>query len=88
ISTENFSLSHQHSLQHYVLLIHLFGAPNGLCSSITEAKHIKAIKEPWRHSNQYKALGQMLITNRCLDKLAVSCVDFTQHKMLDGTCLS
>ncbi|KAI6003231.1 hypothetical protein F5J12DRAFT_906210 [Pisolithus orientalis] len=24
------------------------GMPNGLCTSITESKHIKAVKEPWR----------------------------------------
>ncbi|KAG1720676.1 hypothetical protein EDB19DRAFT_1917810 [Suillus lakei] len=83
-----FSLPRQHSLQHYVLLIRLFGAPNGLCSSITEAKHIKAVKEPWRRSSRYKALGQMLVTNQRLDKLAASHADFTQRKMLDGTCLS
>ncbi|KAG2109141.1 hypothetical protein DEU56DRAFT_975209 [Suillus clintonianus] len=83
-----FSLPRQHSLQHYVLLIRLFGAPNGLCSSITEAKHIKAVKEPWRRSSRYKALGQMLVTNQRLDKLAASRADFTQRKMLDGTCLS
>jgi hypothetical protein len=42
----SFSLSQQHSINHYPAMIHLFGAPNGLCSSITEAKHIKAVKEP------------------------------------------
>ncbi|KAG0691538.1 hypothetical protein DFH29DRAFT_884213 [Suillus ampliporus] len=83
-----FSLPCQHSLQHYILLIQLFGAPNGLCSSITEAKHIKVVKEPWRHSSWYKALGQMLVTNQHLDKLAASHAYFTQCKMLDGTCLS
>ncbi|KAG1759538.1 hypothetical protein EDD22DRAFT_981007 [Suillus occidentalis] len=66
-----FSLPHQHSIKHYNTLIHLFGAPNGLCSSITESKHIKAtaVKELWRGSSRYKALGQMLVTNQCLDKL-------------------
>ncbi|KAG1753704.1 uncharacterized protein EDB91DRAFT_1242677 [Suillus paluster] len=67
-----FSLPRQHSLQHYLLLIRLFGAPNCLCSSITEAKHIKAVKELWRRSSRYKALGQMLVTNQHLDKLAAS----------------
>jgi len=33
---------------------------NGLCSSITELKHIKAVKEPWCQSSQYKALIKML----------------------------
>ena len=38
----------QHTLVHYTKAIHLFGAPNGLCSFITESKHIKAVKEPWQ----------------------------------------
>jgi len=42
-----FSLSRQHSMKHYVDLIRMFGAPNGLCSSITGSKHIKAVKEPY-----------------------------------------
>ncbi|KAG1791490.1 uncharacterized protein BJ212DRAFT_1293873, partial [Suillus subaureus] len=71
-----FSLPYQYSYQHYVLLTHLFRAPNGLCSSITGPKYIKAAKEPWMHSSWYKPLGQILITNKCLDKLAASCVDF------------
>ncbi|KAG2339139.1 hypothetical protein BDR05DRAFT_977855 [Suillus weaverae] len=83
-----FSLPRQHSCSHYILLIQLFGAPNGLCSSITETKHIKAVKEPWRRSSHYKALGQMLVTNQRLDKLAASRIDFKSHGMLNGTCLS
>ncbi|KAG1717847.1 uncharacterized protein EDB91DRAFT_1241042 [Suillus paluster] len=82
-----FSLPRQHSLVHYTYLIQRFGAPNGLCSSITESKHIKAIKEPWRHSSKYKALGQMLVTNQHLDKLAAARVDFANCGMLDNTCL-
>ncbi|KAI9444386.1 hypothetical protein BJY52DRAFT_1206719 [Lactarius psammicola] len=39
----SISLPRQHALSHYALLIQLFGSPNGLCSSITESKHIKAI---------------------------------------------
>ncbi|KAG2126953.1 hypothetical protein DEU56DRAFT_872848 [Suillus clintonianus] len=83
-----FSLPRQHSCSHYILLIRLFGAPNGLCSSITETKHIKAVKEPWRRSSRYKALGQMLVTNQRLDKLAASRIDFKSRGMLNGTCLS
>ncbi|KAF8545891.1 hypothetical protein OG21DRAFT_1428433, partial [Imleria badia] len=66
----------------------LFGAPNGLCSSITESKHIKAVKQPYRRSNHHNALGQMLTTNQRLDKLAHCCVDFKQREMLDGTLTS
>ncbi|KAG1745479.1 uncharacterized protein EDB91DRAFT_1236359 [Suillus paluster] len=83
-----FSLPRQHACSHYILLIRLFGAPNGLCSSITETKHIKAVKEPWRHSSRYKALGQMLVTNQRLDKLAAARIDFKSCGMLNGTCLS
>ncbi|KAH8981033.1 hypothetical protein EDB86DRAFT_3066721 [Lactarius hatsudake] len=56
----DISLPQQHSRIHYLMLIQLFGAPNGLCSSITESKHIKAVKEPWQWSNQYHTLLQML----------------------------
>jgi hypothetical protein len=84
----NFNLPRQHSMSHYHPHIWLFAAPNGLCLSITESKHIKAIKEPWRRSSCYKALGQMLLTNQRLDKLAAACVDFTKRGMLTGTCLS
>lgn len=78
----NFNLPRQHSLIHYFKLIRAYGAPNGLCSSITESKHIKAIKEPWRRSNRYNALGQMLLTNQRLDKLAASRADFETRGML------
>ncbi|KAG0693018.1 hypothetical protein DFH29DRAFT_992452 [Suillus ampliporus] len=84
----NFSLPRQHSLNHYILLIHMFGAPNGLCSSIMESKHIKAVKEPWRWSSKFNTLGQMLLTNQRLDKIAVSQVDFTARKMLNSCAVS
>ena len=88
IRAKGFALPRQHSLFHYPALIRSFGAPNGLCSSITESKHIAAIKKPWRRSNRYEALGQMLLTNQRLDKLAASYVDFANRGMLEGTCLS
>lgn len=83
-----FSLPRQHSLIHYIYLIRQFGAPNGLCSSITESKHIQAVKKPWRHSSKYNALGQMLVTNQRLNKLAATCVDFANRRMLNSTCLA
>ncbi|KAG6824535.1 hypothetical protein H0H92_006573 [Tricholoma furcatifolium] len=64
------SIPRQHSLKHYPETIQLFGSPNGLCSSITESKHIKAVKQPYRRTNRHKALGQMLLINQRLDKLA------------------
>ncbi|OJT11975.1 hypothetical protein TRAPUB_11479, partial [Trametes pubescens] len=48
VRPSGFSLPRQHSLEHYPQHIRNFGAPNGLCSSMTEAKHIKVVKEPWR----------------------------------------
>ena len=58
------------ALQHYQEMVQQFGAPNGLCSSITESKHIQAVKKPWRRSNRHQALGQMLVTNQRLDNIA------------------
>ncbi|KAG6825616.1 hypothetical protein H0H92_003051 [Tricholoma furcatifolium] len=77
-----FSLPRQHALSHYPNQIRQFGAPNGLCSSITESRHITAVKKPWRRSNRYDALGQMLVTNQRLDKLAASRSDFVSRNML------
>jgi hypothetical protein len=88
VQPRGFNLPQQHSLIHYHKLIRAFGAPNGLCSSITESKHIKAIKEPWCRSSRFEALSQMLLTNQRLDKLAASRVDFVDRGMLRGTCLS
>ncbi|KDR77955.1 hypothetical protein GALMADRAFT_94455 [Galerina marginata CBS 339.88] len=83
VRPDGYSLPRQHSLVHYTLLIKEFGAPNGLCSSITESKHIKAVKEPWRRSSRFEALAQMLVTNQRLDKLAAARVDFRARGMLD-----
>jgi hypothetical protein len=88
IRPDGFNLPRQHLLIHYVKLIRAFGAPNGLCSSITESKHIKAVKEPWRRSSRFEALSQMLLTNQRLDKLAAARVDFADRGMLQGTCLT
>ncbi|KAG1873124.1 hypothetical protein F4604DRAFT_1880988 [Suillus subluteus] len=60
VCPNRFSLPRQHSLE--------FGAPNGLCLSITESHHITAVEWPWRRSNRFEALGQMLLTNQRLDK--------------------
>ncbi|KAJ2911962.1 hypothetical protein MD484_g8457, partial [Candolleomyces efflorescens] len=73
---DNFNLPRQHSLIHYRPSIQLFGAPNGLCSSITESKHIKAVKETWRRSSRNSPLGEMLLSNQRLDKLAAARVAF------------
>lgn len=82
IRPDGFCLPRQHSLKHYVNSILKFGAPNGLCSSITESKHIKAVKKPWRRSSRFNALPQMLLTNQRLDKLAAITVEFRARGML------
>jgi hypothetical protein len=84
----DISLPRQHSLVHYVRGIRLFGSPNGLCSSITESKHIKAVKEPWRRSSHFNALPQMLVTLSRLDKLAAAEIEFRRCGMMTGTTSS
>ncbi|KAK0432102.1 uncharacterized protein EV420DRAFT_1655982 [Desarmillaria tabescens] len=80
---EDFSLPRQHAIVHYPSHIMEFGAPNGLCSSITESWHITAVKKPWRRSNRYNALSQMLLTNQWLDKLAALRADLVQQGLLE-----
>jgi hypothetical protein len=83
----NFNLPRQHSVTHYRQLIQMFGAPNGVCSSITESRHIKAVKKPWRRSNHNNAIGQMLVTNQRIDKLAASRVHFASCGLLRASVL-
>ncbi|KAI0310520.1 hypothetical protein OF83DRAFT_1178460, partial [Amylostereum chailletii] len=72
----DFALPRQHSLVHLVRGIRLFGSPNGICSSITESKHIRAVKDPWRASSCNEALGQILRMNTRLSKIAAARSDF------------
>lgn len=81
----SISLPRQHALLHYITSIPLFGSPNGLCSSITESKHIKAVKEPWRRSNRFRALPQMLRTIVRLEKLSALRQRFSAQGMLTGS---
>jgi hypothetical protein len=81
----SISLPRQHSLLHYVQKIELFASPNGICSSITECKHIKAVKEPWRRSSHFNALPQMVTTISRLDKLSALRRVFQNRGMLEGT---
>ena len=72
---------------HYHDNIKNFGAPNGLCSSITESKHIATVKRPWHRSSRYKALSQILKVNQRLNKLAAARVDFANRGMLANPIL-
>ncbi|KAF8055570.1 hypothetical protein FPV67DRAFT_1435271 [Lyophyllum atratum] len=84
----DISLPRQHSLVHYARSIRLFGSPNGLCSSMTESKHIKAVKEPWRRSNRYEALPQMLRTILRMEKLSAIRSAFSKRGMMAGSTSS
>jgi hypothetical protein len=57
---KKLSLPHQHAFNHYYSLIQSFGSPNGLCSSITESKHVEAVKDTWRWSSRFKAITQIV----------------------------
>ncbi|KAI6162860.1 hypothetical protein EDD17DRAFT_1776420 [Pisolithus thermaeus] len=58
IHSDGISIPQIHALQHYHEAIELFGAPNGLSTSIVESKHIHA------------EMAQVLLVNQQQDKLA------------------
>jgi hypothetical protein len=82
-TTAGFSLPRQHAMAHYRRHIENFGAPNGLCSSITESKHIAAVKRPWRRSSRNNAIKQIMLTNRRMEKLTAARARFTTRGLLD-----
>lgn len=88
IRPDGFSLPRQHSLFHYIRSIKLFGSPNGLCSSITESKHITAVKKPWRASSRNKPLIEILKTNVRNSKISAARSDFGHRGMLYGDVLT
>ncbi|TFK84740.1 hypothetical protein K466DRAFT_496044 [Polyporus arcularius HHB13444] len=83
-----FNLPRQHALLHYVENIEKFGSPNGLCSSITESKHIEAVKETWRRSSRRQPIGQMVESLTRLSKMAAARVEFGRRGMLHGDVLA
>ena len=87
VHLNGFNLPHSHVAVHYLHLIWAFGTPNGLCLSITESEHIKAVKEPSCRSSHWNVLKQMLTTISRLDKLVAAWVNFASHGMLEGTVL-
>ncbi|KAH9846008.1 hypothetical protein C2E23DRAFT_872599 [Lenzites betulinus] len=88
IRPDGFVLPCQHALVHYVRSIQLFGSPNGLCSSITESRHITAVKKPWRSSSRHNSLGQIIRKNTRLSKLAAARVEFGRRNMLYSDVLT
>lgn len=87
IHSDGFPLPHQHVLMHYIHSIVLFGSQNGLCSLITESKHITAVKKPWHCLNCNKPLLQILQTKMLLSKLSAAWVKFGCCSMLKGSVL-
>ncbi len=47
-----------------------------------ESRHITAVKKPWRWSNRYNALSQMLLTNQWLDKLSALRSELAVHGLV------
>lgn len=84
---DNVSLPRQHALLHYRLGIQRFGALNGLCTSITESKHIVAVKRPWRASNRHNAVLQVLKTNTVLSKLSALRSYLSSQGLLHGSII-
>ena len=70
IRPDGISIPRIHALHHYHEAIELFGAPNGISTSIVESKHIQAVKRPYRRTNKNKELGQILLINQRQDKLS------------------
>lgn len=81
-TTAGFSLPRQHAMTHYRRHVENFGAPNGLCSSITESKHIAVVKRPWRQSSRNNAIRQIMLTNRRMEKLTAVRARFTARGLL------
>ncbi|KAJ3474465.1 hypothetical protein NLI96_g12442 [Meripilus lineatus] len=88
IRPDEFSLPRQHALSHYIPSIKLFGSPNGLCSSLTESKHIVTVKKPWRASSRHNPLKQILDTNVRMTKISAARIDFGHRGMLNGMILT
>ncbi|KAI0685977.1 hypothetical protein C8T65DRAFT_517206, partial [Cerioporus squamosus] len=85
---DGFALPRQHSIFHYPRGIQLFGSPNGLCSSITESKHITAVKQPWRESNRRNPIGQIVRKITRENKLAAARSEFGRRNMFYGDVLT
>lgn len=81
-------LPRSHSMMHYADGIELFGSPNGICSSITESKHIVSIKDTWRRSSRNQPLPQMLRTITREEKLTAIRTVFKYRNMLSGSVSS
>jgi hypothetical protein len=85
VCEKGISLPRQHALVHYHALIRLFGAPNGLCTSLSESKHKDSTKDVYRRSNRNNPLGQMLVANTRIDQLCAARGKYMKHGMLSDS---
>ncbi|KAH9916112.1 uncharacterized protein BXZ73DRAFT_92536 [Epithele typhae] len=81
---DDISLPRQHGLDHMPDAIEQFGSLNGVSTSITETKHIVAVKQPWRASNRGDALPQMLRRIVRVGKINALRVSLSQSGHLQG----
>ncbi|KAH9923725.1 uncharacterized protein BXZ73DRAFT_91410 [Epithele typhae] len=81
---DDVSLPRQHGLFHFPQAIILFGALIRLSTSITESKHIEAVKRPWRASNRSDALPQVLTRLIRVSKLNALRVELGRSGLLEG----
>ncbi|KIL57451.1 hypothetical protein M378DRAFT_188432 [Amanita muscaria Koide BX008] len=63
----SISLPRQHSLTHFVDKIELFRSPNGVCSSITESKHIRAMMRTISRLNKLVSIRRVFQNRAMLD---------------------
>ena len=83
VCKKGISLPRQHALVHYHALIQLFGAPKGLCTSLSESKHKDSTKVMYHHSNQNNPLGgQMLVENMWIYQLCATSGKYMKLGML------
>ncbi|KAI6159652.1 hypothetical protein EDD17DRAFT_1778746 [Pisolithus thermaeus] len=80
IHSDGISIPRIHALQHYHEAIELFGAPNGLSTSIVESKHIHAVKRPYQRSNKNEEMAQVLLEAEDDDSERVDAVVQLAHK--------
>jgi hypothetical protein len=85
VHSKGFNLPRHHSLTHYREQVVEFGAPNSLCSSITESKHKDAVKDPYRRSSRNEPLCELLLINQHMEKLAAARVNYTARGLLNSS---
>ena len=78
---DDFNLPRQHVIVHYPRFIQQFGAPNGLCTSITESKH-KHVKTAYKHTNRVAPVEQMTKYSERMDKMSAQYTEYQRRGML------